>query len=348
MKKLFIYALAFAAPAAFAIGSDEVCLYDGSNFQGMRNCYSATKNNGEVPFLQNLAKAGSSIQVGKDVRVDLFANPSFQGEKWPVEGDEARLGKSNNQASSLRISKKVPSEVCIYEQANYGGARQCWNFTGAEFGVAWLGGFNDKTSSVSMPEGVQVTGFQHAYFGGTGWTHQASTASFPAVENDKWSSLKFSKIVAPVTLPQPERFSIAYVSAGKTTYWSADTLQNGAPIAARQATSAPQDAKGLWIRTPAGEIRSAANPSLCVGRMDTGFHASVNLYTCNGSDLQKWVIAKENGSMPGKTEIAPATSATGTGNFLCIGGFDATPANSLANCFLMRAQMQYFMVEQAK
>jgi hypothetical protein len=196
MKKLFIYALTLAAPAAFAISSHEVCLYEHNDYKGESVCYSSYYSNSpNISSLGNFNDRASSILLGSNSSVQIFQHNSFGGDIRTFSTNQPSLGNFNDHTSSFKIIPKSSiGQVCIYENANYQGVKECWSYNGTDISIPWLGNFNDKASSVTMPPGVKITGYENGYYGGQSWSYSNGDVPFLASgDNDKWSAIKLSK-----------------------------------------------------------------------------------------------------------------------------------------------------------
>jgi hypothetical protein len=346
MKKHFVLLCAFAAPAAFAVGTNEVCLFENSNYGGSSQCYVLDDAGGTVGFLGGFNDKASSIQVGSAVNVDLYEHGGKQGTKWTFGEDFTWLGNANDKASSLEISLKPISgpSVCLYENANYGGASKCWNYTGSKIDVSWLDGFNDKASSIKVSAGLKVTGYRDSSFQNKIGEYIADTG-FLAAENDSFSSLTIEAVTPTVVVPPPPptatdtTLTLGYKSgsgSAYTFYLTATSFSEGATITGSLTSTPQNEPKSQWILTSDGQLKSKFNSNYCIGQ-STDSVKLAKIYACNNSENQKWLIQRASPIYEDRVVIVTKADSS-----KCISGYGTTPVNQIVTCASLTNAGRYF------
>ena len=91
-------------------------------------------------------------------------------------------------------AQAAAGDVCFYENINYGGISFCSGTDHASLSSTW----NDRISSVKVPQGSKVTLYEHINYGGRKLELTADSASVVGLNfNDLASSLKIT--TAPAT-----------------------------------------------------------------------------------------------------------------------------------------------------
>lgn len=192
MKKLLVYSMAFAAPAAFAIANDEVCFYEHAYYGGAQMCRSLTYGPSSNALPDSWNDKVSSIEVGSGVSVEMFENGNFSGKRWFYQNSTNSIGEANDKATSYRIHPKNAKNACIYEHGNYGGESYCFPVSYNQQSVDLIGlGWNDKISSISVDPGVSMSGYQDGGNVGYDQTYGSNTP-YIGIYNDRFSSLMLS------------------------------------------------------------------------------------------------------------------------------------------------------------
>lgn len=219
--------LVASVPAA-AQTADEVYLYEALNYGGS---VLRLDHNVEIADLSTYHVGGtdgpswreriSSLKVGANKKLLLYAKPDFQGGVLVVGGDSCKQdsgnwsflpGGWNKRACSLKVvnadrpAPHVPSlaasEVYLYELKDYGGNYLHFDHeaevadlrsynTGGQGGPGWT----HRISSIEIGSGMKITLWAKANFKGSSF-QITGPASIPCLKgakmNDKISSLKIS------------------------------------------------------------------------------------------------------------------------------------------------------------
>ncbi|MBD2203612.1 peptidoglycan DD-metalloendopeptidase family protein [Calothrix sp. FACHB-1219] len=133
----------------------------------------------------------SSIEIPKGWIVEGYEHINFGGQKYVFDSSKSYVGNdSNDKITSLKIYQ-APT---IYQHANFGGNAKTLaageyssllNFSnGSE------GNWNDFISSIEIPKGWVVEGYEHINFGGQKVVLNSSTLYVGNDWNDRISSLK--------------------------------------------------------------------------------------------------------------------------------------------------------------
>ena len=104
----------------------------------------------------------SSLRVPEGLRVDLFEEDNFRGEKLEVSSDLAYVSNAFNDKTSAVVVEKV---VTFFEKENYQGERLILGVGRyTEESLKHLG--NNKISSIKVPQGLRITLYTEDKFDG--------------------------------------------------------------------------------------------------------------------------------------------------------------------------------------
>jgi len=178
-----------------------VAMYEDIDYKG-----ASKKICGEIPNFVPIGwnDKASSMKIPKGIKVDLFWDINYTGKKLSLDKDTPNfvtLGW-NDQASSAKITKndkvapKAAKKSCatMYQDINYKGPSK--EICGEVLNFVTIG-WNDKASSIKIPNGVKVDLFWDINYGGKKITLDKDTANFVTIGwNDKASSAKVYKGVS--------------------------------------------------------------------------------------------------------------------------------------------------------
>jgi hypothetical protein len=173
---------------------DEVCVYTDNYFQGSEQCFQPGEENA------NVSRNISSIRVYGRARVTVFENRNFSGNAKDFTADATDLVRVsmtdsknwNDRISSLRVTadnvgnqngrnnrraedlpgrrrgqqRQNVNDVCVYENANYQGASQCFSSGEDVENLASFRGLGDRISSIRVYGQARLLLFQNAGFEG--------------------------------------------------------------------------------------------------------------------------------------------------------------------------------------
>ena len=228
---LFAATMLFAGCAMAVEGEDEVelteveaagsqvCIYEHADYQGKVACWGGIREGGKVtvpdlfdaPVGDNQA---SSIKVKKGMKVRFYSDVDREGAEYRMNGffgaiSDPNIGLGgkpfgNDNLSSIYIERLGSVardwdpddwQVCLYADADYKGASQCWGGVPAG-GKAYVPALfhtavgNDRASSVQVRGGVEVRLYSGVNYLGsvTSATGSDRNLSGNAVGNDTLSS----------------------------------------------------------------------------------------------------------------------------------------------------------------
>jgi hypothetical protein len=174
--------------------ADQVCVYTDSYFQGSEQCFQPGEES------SNLGHNISSIRVSGRARVTVFEGKNFTGNAKDFASDTTDLVRVsmsgsktwNDRISSLRVTsdnagyqngrddrragdlpgrrrgqqRQNTQEVCVYENANYQGASQCFTSGEEVENLSSLRSLGNRISSVRVYGQARAVLFQNAGFQG--------------------------------------------------------------------------------------------------------------------------------------------------------------------------------------
>lgn len=167
-------------------------LYEHDNYRGHSLIIGAGQRFSNVGAGWN--DKASSVRVGPGCTLTLYQHSNFSGDQRTVTGDTASLGNLwNDQTSSAscQCTRGVDRFCRFYADVNFNGANRgvAENTSLRYVGDAW----NDKISSVKVPQGCSLRVYQHRDFGGDSRVFAAGDyAAVGALWNDQASSLQCS------------------------------------------------------------------------------------------------------------------------------------------------------------
>ncbi|HLF26433.1 MAG TPA: beta/gamma crystallin-related protein [Anaerolineae bacterium] len=167
-------AVSGSVPSLTPLQAGEVALYEHVNYQG--RCWMLNANTTDFQVIDGLNDQISSLRIGPNTRVTLYANVGYQGTQQTFQGDAPNLIGSvvgNDAASSLQISRVTPppgllplqaGEVALYQHVDYGGKVWVFNRDIADFRV--YEGLNDQISSIRVGADTTATLYEHVSYQG--------------------------------------------------------------------------------------------------------------------------------------------------------------------------------------
>lgn len=135
----------------------------------------------------------SSIKVPTGYTVTGYQNDNYGGTAWNFTYDNADLTQisgCNDNISSIKIAQNAPT---FYQDTNFGGAAvtlAAGSYTMAQMVAAGIP--NDSISSIKVPSGYTVIGYQDDNFGAAAWAFRADNANLWQISgcNDNISSIR--------------------------------------------------------------------------------------------------------------------------------------------------------------
>lgn len=170
--------------------SSGCALYEHSNFQGGNLYFDANQTSASLNSAGWNDKA-SSVAVSPGCTLEVFQHDNYQGNRQVYTQDVANVGQAwNDQISSIKCTCAYQLyEPCkMYEHNNFGGR---FFAVQPNAKIANLGQqqWNDIASSVQVPNGCQLTVWQHVNFAGESENYASGAyASVGSKWNDQISS----------------------------------------------------------------------------------------------------------------------------------------------------------------
>lgn len=216
--------------SAWAVGDNDVILYQHTNYGGSQLKFSGLENIPDLRQSQLVTSAGSvnwndnisSVQVGKNKRIVLYEHINYGGAKITLYGATVCMNATgqypsmpsgwNDRVSSFKIeenylpdSNTPPADkVIVYADINYCGQTEYFSIGECPdlrnpFHFAFpapASNWNDKISSIKVASNVILTVFEHINYGGASFT-EVGPSNIPSLVNSGWndriSSLKIRK-----------------------------------------------------------------------------------------------------------------------------------------------------------
>ena len=139
----------------------------------------------------------SSVRVPRGWQVTLFAEAGFFGDSVVLTSDTPTVPAIlNNRTSSIVVEGPF---VTIYADRGLQGASQM--LRAGAFDTAQLSIGNDRLSSIAVPEGWEVTLFQHAGFTGQSKVVKANTGYVGDEMENQTSSIRVRPVLTPPIHP---------------------------------------------------------------------------------------------------------------------------------------------------
>jgi hypothetical protein len=197
--------------SAAAQSNDAVKIYTNQKYRGDHlNVYEEwSAYDGDDPWNDNI----ESIRIPNGWEVWVYSDGYFRGDRWILTSNWN--GRNNrrwcDRISSLRIVRKNRSDhwddyggfnhqigyripVTIFEDANFEGSsrRIQWEWTATNTDRFW----NDRISSIYVPEGFRVILYEHTYFRGRRMVIEQSWSAPRGKNwwNDQVSSIRVERI----------------------------------------------------------------------------------------------------------------------------------------------------------
>ncbi|MGK7956198.1 MAG: RICIN domain-containing protein [Crocosphaera sp.] len=138
----------------------KVTVYQDANYGGASQILGPGKYDiGKLSFGNDQI---SSLKVPEGLRVTLFEHANFRGNHKMLISDTSYVGDSFNDKTSAILVEKVAS---FYTDGSYQGQKLVLGI--GRYNLADIEALgNDRLSSVKVPQGLQVTLYQHGNFQG--------------------------------------------------------------------------------------------------------------------------------------------------------------------------------------
>ena len=150
--------------SSFVVSKPEVCFYRHYNYRGTVMC--AGTGGTDYPEIDavDLNDKFSSVKVPSGFQVVAFEHPGYSGEARLYTGDVPKIGDGFNDVISSFILSEP--QVCFFELSDFAGSVLCRGIGGADYSEINRRGLDNKFSSVIVPEGLRVNGFEDAGLSG--------------------------------------------------------------------------------------------------------------------------------------------------------------------------------------
>jgi RHS repeat-associated protein len=189
LSLLLISISTLVIPTAHALDGDaSYCLYQKKEFQGQARCGSE-----DVSWLGwSWYKRTSSLEIKDGVELELYPYWGYWGTPTILSGDQAKLKGRQKRIGSLRVVQPQESvdKVCFYTKKRYRGASFCTTEDQLWLDRRW----NNRISSVKVPEGYTVTLYKHWVYRGKSETLTTDTPKLKKL-NNRASSFRIEKTI---------------------------------------------------------------------------------------------------------------------------------------------------------
>jgi hypothetical protein len=213
--------------SAWAVGDDDVILYENTNYGGKQlkfTGYESVYDLRQYPLVTSEGSVNwndriSSVQVGKKKKIVMYEHINYGGASITLYGETVcrnatgqypsmpsgwndrvssfRIMDNDDQPRSMRDVAVNPDCVIVFENINYCG-RDAAFYVGDHPDLRSIYGFNwnDRISSIWVGSNVILTVFEHINYGGASFT-EVGPSNIPSLVtsgwNDRISSLKVKK-----------------------------------------------------------------------------------------------------------------------------------------------------------
>lgn len=164
------------------------CLYQKKDFQGQSFC----DNQSRQWLGWKWHKHTASLRIQDGYELDVYPYWGFWGTPSVLTGEHATLNRRQQKIGSLRLRKVTPpnnNELCFYTKPNYRGSAFCTTENQLWLNRRW----NDRISSVQIPEGYQVTLYSRWAFRGISSILTSNTPKLQRL-NNRVSSIRIEKL----------------------------------------------------------------------------------------------------------------------------------------------------------
>lgn len=205
MKKYLVLAfLSISLVHAYWTAPNEVCLFKSDLYYGDKKCFKMTTNPTKIPFIgSGFNDMINSIEIGKDVSVELYEHGNFRGKKEFLNYSQANrdiAGSVMTQVSSMIIKPKVnmgdDNKICLYTGTNYTGSRFCgWydpngsKLQGISNSAPGFEPFINSTASITLGKNIKATLYDYGGFSGP---YKEFTASSPSLGDFNYKVTSFT------------------------------------------------------------------------------------------------------------------------------------------------------------
>lgn len=187
-KSLILSLFAGLITTQHAFGAD-VCFYEHVNYTGASYC--AGEGTSNVPSGWN--DRMSSVRVPTGMQVELFEHANSGGRKLLLTQDAPNLVTSNfNDIATATAITDFNNKVCVYEHVDFAGTFTCFGEGQTNLNATW----NNKISSVKIPEGLRVDLFTEANLAGN---KLALSATDSNLVNDGFNDAATSMLISKVS-----------------------------------------------------------------------------------------------------------------------------------------------------
>ncbi|MCW5697786.1 MAG: peptidase inhibitor family I36 protein [Bauldia sp.] len=179
--------------------ANEVCFYDGGNFDGEATCVTMGQSN--TNLAANWNDRISSIRVGANAQVQVCGDYNYGGWCETYYDDVSLRGFRNNAISSYRTtgfgqgpSPQPPpgpapdATVCFFDGGGYGGAGFCLRRGGAlqSLQAEW----DNRITSIRIDPGLTVQVCRDAFYAGWCEEYTSSVPYLPSGRDNAISSVR--------------------------------------------------------------------------------------------------------------------------------------------------------------
>ncbi len=197
-------------PASQATYNPGIVIYEHENFGGQSLTLTSNWDQASNPEWNDLI---SSIRIPEGYKIQIFEHSNFQGQSMILSHDWNHRDNPgfNDFISSIKILEypkpvpvvPVPQGITLFEHENFKGESLTINSIWDATRSPW----NDRISSIRIPEGYQIQVYENSNFRGNSLTLNSDwTTSQNPDFNDAISSIRFLSVppagtIAPVVVP---------------------------------------------------------------------------------------------------------------------------------------------------
>lgn len=174
--------------------SQGVTLHEHAAFQGKPKTFTVGKHSYVGNDFNDIATS-ITIPTNSNLVAIVYSEANFQGSKTVISRSQASIGADWNDAnnkvshlndavSSIEVRYMRDDEVILYQHGNFQGLALSQTIGNYSMVV-----HNDNYSSIDLPAGVVLEGFEHSNYGGERRVYTSDVANMGNF-NDKMSSFK--------------------------------------------------------------------------------------------------------------------------------------------------------------
>lgn len=165
------------------------CAYKQRDFNGQSYC-----GNDEVWWVGwSWYRKTASLEVKNGYELEVYPYWGFLGTPTIISGDQARLRGRQRTIGSFRVNQidvVDDPRVCFYKKKSYRGATFCTSDEQLWLDRSW----NDRISSVKIPQGFKVVLYRHYFYRGQSITLTADTPGLTRL-NNRVSSIYIERVI---------------------------------------------------------------------------------------------------------------------------------------------------------